>query len=115
MLTIIPAALFGVMTLKAAVSYVSGVSLARVGQGVDQRSAGRDVRQGHALRLAQLNAMHSGQFAARFLNDAMLIRESVTRSMQGSVRDVLTIACLGVVMFIQDWPLALDAVHGACR
>ena len=43
----------------------------------------------------------------------MLIRESVTRSVQGSVRDVLTIACLGVVMFIQDWLLALDPVHGA--
>jgi subfamily B ATP-binding cassette protein MsbA len=57
--------------------------------------------------LAQLNRMHSGQFASRFLNDALLVRESVTRSMQGMVRDVLTIIGLGVVMFIQDWPLAL--------
>jgi subfamily B ATP-binding cassette protein MsbA len=51
--------------------------------------------------------MHSGQFASRFLNDAMLIRESVTRTTTGLVRDTLTILCLMVVMFIQDWPLAL--------
>jgi ATP-binding cassette, subfamily B, bacterial MsbA len=106
MLTLIPIALFGVMTLKAAVSYFSGVALARVGQGVINDLQVAMFAKVTRFDLARLNAMHSGQFAARFLNDAGLIRESVTRSVQGSVRDVLTIACLGVVMFIQDWLLA---------
>jgi subfamily B ATP-binding cassette protein MsbA len=103
----IPAALFGVMALKAAVSYVSGVSLAKVGQGVINDVQVAMFAKVTRYDLAKLNAMHSGQFAARFLNDAMLIRESVTRSVQGMVRDVLTIVGLGVVMFVQDWPLAL--------
>ena len=107
MLTLIPAALFGVMAVKAAVSYFSGVALSRVGQGVINDLQVAMFAKVARFDLARLNAMHSGQFAARFLNDAGLIRESVTRSVQGSVRDVLTIACLGVVMFVQDWLLAL--------
>jgi len=107
MLLLIPAALFGVMALKAAVSYVSGVSLAKVGQGVINDVQVAMFAKVTRYDLAKLNAMHSGQFAARFLNDALLIRESVTRSVQGMVRDVLTIVGLSVVMFIQDWPLAL--------
>ena len=107
MLTLIPVALFGVMTLKATVSYFSGISLARIGQSVINDLQVAMFAKVSRFDLARLNAMHSGQFAARFLNDAGLIRESVTRSVQGSVRDVLTIGCLGVVMFIQDWLLAL--------
>jgi ATP-binding cassette, subfamily B, bacterial MsbA len=107
MIFVVPAGLFGLMTLKAAASYFSGVSLSRVGQGVINDVQVAMFAKVARFDLAQLNAMHSGQFAARFLNDAALIRESVTRSIQGMVRDVLTIVCLGVVMFIQDWLLAL--------
>ncbi|MBL9096732.1 MAG: ABC transporter ATP-binding protein [Alphaproteobacteria bacterium] len=104
---ILPAALFGLMVLKAAVSYVSGVSLAEVGQGAVSDLQVAMFKKVTRYDLAKLNAMHSGQFAARFLNDAMLIRESVTRTTTGLVRDVLTIVALMIVMFIQDWPLAL--------
>jgi subfamily B ATP-binding cassette protein MsbA len=104
---VLPAALLGVMALKAAASYASGVSLAKVGQGVVGDLQIAMFAKVTRYDLAKLNAMHSGQFAARFLNDAMLIRESVTRTTTGLVRDVLTIAALMVVMFIQDWPLAL--------
>ena len=103
----LPAFLFGVMVLKAAVSYVSGVSLAKVGQGAVSDLQVAMFAKVTRYDLAKLNAMHSGQFAARFLNDAMLIRESVTRTTTGLVRDVLTIGALMIVMFIQDWPLAL--------
>lgn len=104
---VLPAALFGVMVLKAAISYVSGVSLAQVGQGAVSDLQVAMFAKVTRYDLARLNAMHSGQFAARFLNDAMLIRESVTRTTTGLVRDVLTVVALVIVMFIQDWPLAL--------
>jgi len=107
MLLVVPSILLGIMTLKAGISYSSNVSLARVGQSVVndlQKALFRKITQ---FDLAQLNNMHSGQFTSRFLNDSLLVRESVTRSMQGMVRDVLTIIGLTVVMFIQDWPLAL--------
>jgi len=104
---VLPAILFGVMVLKAAISYVSGVSLAQVGQGAVSDLQVAMFAKVTRYDLARLNAMHSGQFAARFLNDAMLIRESVTRTTTGLVRDLLTIVALMGVMFWQDWPLAL--------
>ena len=107
MLLLVPSILLGIMTLKAGISYASNVSLARVGQSVVNDLQKAMFRKITRFDLAQLNSMHSGQFASRFLNDALLVRESVTRSMQGMVRDVLTILGLGAVMFIQDWALAL--------
>jgi subfamily B ATP-binding cassette protein MsbA len=107
MLILVPSVLLGIMTLKAGISYASNISLARVGQSVVNDLQKALFRKITRFDLAQLNSVHSGQFASRFLNDALLIRESVTRSMQGMVRDVLTILGLGVVMFIQDWALAL--------
>ena len=107
MLLLVPSVLLGIMTLKAGISYASNVSLARVGQSVVNDLQKALFRKITRFDLAQLNTMHSGQLASRFLNDALLVRESVTRSMQGMVRDVLTIVGLCVVMFIQDWPLAL--------
>jgi len=107
MLFVLPFALLGVMLVKAGVSYGSNVSLARVGQGVvTDLQAAMFAKVTH-YDLKQLNAMHSGQFAARFLNDATMVRESVTKGMQGAVRDALTLIALGVVMYYQDWRLAL--------
>jgi ATP-binding cassette, subfamily B, bacterial MsbA len=98
--------LFGVMAAKALISYFSGTMLARVSLGViNDLQVAMFAKVTH-YDLARLNAVHSGQFAAKFLNDATLIRESVTRSIQGAVRDVFTIIALLIVMFIQDWRLA---------
>lgn len=107
MLFVVPGVLLVIMSFKAIVSYFSNVSLAKVGQGVINDLQVAMFSKITHYDLGRLNAMHSGQFSARFLNDALLVRESVTRSMQGLVRDVLTIIGLGVVMFIQDWLLAL--------
>lgn len=98
--------LFGVMAAKALISYLSGTMLARVSLGViNDLQVAMFTKVTH-YDLARLNAVHSGQFAAKFLNDATLIRESVTRSIQGAIRDVFTILALMVVMFLQDWRLA---------
>jgi subfamily B ATP-binding cassette protein MsbA len=107
MLFVLPFALFAVMLVKAGVSYGSNVSLARVGQGVVTDLQAAMFAKVTRYDLRQLNAMHSGQFAARFLNDATLVRESVTKGMQGAIRDLLTLIALGVVMYYEDWRLAL--------
>jgi subfamily B ATP-binding cassette protein MsbA len=107
MLMVVPATLIGVMSLKALVSYFSNISLAKVGQAVINDLQLAMFSKITHYDLAHLNRMHSGQFSSRFLNDALLVRESVTRTMQGLVRDLLTIVGLVIVMFIQDWLLAL--------
>ena len=104
---VLPVVLFVVISLKAAVSYVSSVLLAEVGQGAVSDLQVAMFKKVTQLDLAHLNSMHSGEFASRFLNDAMLVRDTVTRTATSLVRDVLTIVALIIVMFIQDWPLAL--------
>ncbi|MFM9862028.1 MAG: ABC transporter ATP-binding protein [Micropepsaceae bacterium] len=98
--------LFGIMAAKALISYLSGTMLARVSLGVINDLQVAMFAKVTNYDLARLNAVHSGQFAAKFLNDATLIRESVTRSIQGAIRDVFTIFALMTVMFIQEWRLA---------
>jgi subfamily B ATP-binding cassette protein MsbA len=98
--------LFAIMAAKAVIAYFSGTLLARVSLGVINDLQVKMFAKVTNYDLARLNDVHSGQFAAKFLNDATLIRESVTRSMQGAIRDVFTILALMVVMFIQDWRLA---------
>jgi subfamily B ATP-binding cassette protein MsbA len=107
MLFVLPFALFGLMVLKAGVSYGSAVSLARVGQGVVTDLQAAMFARVSSYDLAQLNAVHSGQFAARFLNDAAQVRDSINKGMQGAIRDALTLIALTAVMFYQDWKLAL--------
>ena len=106
MLFVLPFALLGVMVVKAAVSFGSNVSLARVGQGVVTDLQAAMFSKVTNYDLKQQNAMHSGQFAARFLNDATLVRESVTKGMQGAIRDFLTLIALSIVMIYEDWRLA---------
>ena len=107
MVILVPTALFGIIALKAGVSYASNILLARVGHGIVNDVQVEMFNKITRCDLAQLNAMHSGQFASRFLNDAVLMRESIMRSVQGIAREVLTIVGMGVVMFILDWTLAL--------
>ena len=102
----VPAILFAIMTVKAAASYFGGVSLSWVGQSAVSDLQVTMFSKVTRYDLNRLNAMHSGEFAARFLNDAMMIREAVTRSIQGVFRDVFTLVGYGAVMFIRDWPLA---------
>jgi subfamily B ATP-binding cassette protein MsbA len=109
MLLIIPLGIMGVMLFKAAASYGAGVYLNHVGL----RAVGdlQSAMFGALMRfdLAQLNAIHSGQFASNFLNDAAMLRETIVRSIQGLARDIVTLTGLGAVMYYQDWRLALAA------
>lgn len=109
LLLIVPAGIMLVVCIKAACGYGNGVLLNHVGQrmigDVQTDMFDRVIR----FDLADLNAMHSGQFASSFLNDAAMMRETINRSIQGLARDLVTLLGLGAVMYYQDWKLALAA------
>jgi ATP-binding cassette, subfamily B, bacterial MsbA len=108
-LLIVPLGIAGVMGVKALVAYLGNVTLAHVGLRMigDLQTAmfARLMR----FDLAHLNAMHSGQFSSSFLNDALMLRETIARGITGFARDIATLIGLGVVMFYQDFWLALVA------
>ncbi len=60
------------------------------------------------LRFFHDNAV--GQLISRFVNDANVLRNSVARALTGLAKDVLTVAFLVAVMFVDCWQLALATV-----
>jgi ATP-binding cassette, subfamily B, bacterial MsbA len=105
----VPLAIAGVMALKAALAYGGNVTLAYVGLRVISDLQTAMFSKLMHFDLARLNAMHSGHFSSSFLNDAVMLRETIARGLTGLARDIATLIGLGAVMFYQDWKLALVA------
>jgi subfamily B ATP-binding cassette protein MsbA len=105
----VPVAIAGVMALKAALAYGGNVTLANVVLRLISDLQTAMFAKLMRFDLARLNAMHSGHFSSSFLNDAVMLRETIARGMTGLARDVATLIGLGAVMYYQDWRLALVA------
>jgi len=96
--------------LKGWSSYVQAYAMKKIGQAVV-----RDIRDdlfAHLQRLS-LSFFHhnsTGSIISRFVNDILLVQESVTLALASLLRDSLTILCLVGVIFYRDWRLALIAV-----
>ncbi|MEQ1890151.1 MAG: ABC transporter transmembrane domain-containing protein [Alphaproteobacteria bacterium] len=102
MLTLIPLAVFGVMVVKAAAGFGDNVLMNYVGQRIIS-----DVQISMFEHLMKadtgwLRRYHSGKIISHFLNDAVLMREAVSRSITGIGKDLLTLVFLLAVMLYQD-------------
>jgi subfamily B ATP-binding cassette protein MsbA len=105
----VPLAIAGVMALKAGLAYGGNITLAHVCLRIISDMQTLMFAKLMRFDLARLNAMHSGHFSSSFLNDAVMLRETISRGLTGLARDVATLIGLGVVMYYQDWRLALVA------
>lgn len=104
---LVPAAVVIVVVVKAFASYFEGTLLTRFGERI---IADTQLRlYAHFIRsdLAWLHEMHSGKLIASFLYDAGLLREAVTKSLTGIVKDSLSLIFLTGVMFAMNWKFAL--------
>lgn len=103
-------AIVALYLLKGWSSYVQAYTMKKIGQAVV-----RDIRDdlfAHLQRLS-LSFFHhnsTGSIISRFVNDILLVQESVTLALASLLRDSLTILCLVGVIFYRDWRLALIAV-----
>ncbi len=110
MLILVPIVLIALACLRGGATYMQSILMNGVGQRI---IAETQVKMYHHLisaDLAYLQSVHSGQLLSSFLYDANLLREAVGRAITGIAKDALTALALGVVMFIQDWHLALIVV-----
>ncbi|MGF7177119.1 ABC transporter ATP-binding protein [Azospirillum doebereinerae] len=57
--------------------------------------------------MAQLHAAPTGSLTSRFINDVDVIRNALSRTLTGLVRDILTVIALVGSMFYLDWLLSL--------
>ncbi|HEX4890017.1 MAG TPA: ABC transporter transmembrane domain-containing protein [Alphaproteobacteria bacterium] len=102
MLTLIPLAVFLVMILKAAASYGENILMNYVGQRIISDVQIQMFEHLMKSDTGWLRQYHSGRIISHFLNDAVLMREAVSRSITGIGKDFLTLALLVGVMVYQD-------------
>jgi len=107
MLMIVPAAILAIAIIKGISTFLQGYISGSIGQKVIA-----DVQKAlyaHLMHadLAYFQAMASGKLVSNFLTDANMLREAVSKSLTGMVKDTLTASFLISLMFYQDWRLAL--------
>ncbi len=104
----IPALVVLVSSVKAAAQYVQSVQVQRIVLLVIRGLQGRMFAHLTQADLARLEREPPAQLAARFTTDATIIRDSLTRAVQG-VADAVTVVGLVVSMLYLDWLLSLIA------
>lgn len=107
MLLAIPLAIVAVTVIKGTSLYTQTVVTSDIVQRVIA-----DIRLSMFTHLqtadmAQLHATPTGALTSRFINDVDLIRNALTRTLTGLVRDILTVIALVGSMFYLDWLLSL--------
>ncbi len=110
MLILVPIALVVLAALRGGATYLQSILMHGVGQRIIAETQVKMYRHLISADLAYLQSVHSGQLLSSFLYDANLLREAVGRAVTGIAKDALTALALAVVMFIQDWQLALIVV-----
>ncbi|WP_223677903.1 ABC transporter ATP-binding protein [Azospirillum agricola] len=107
MLLVIPALIVLVTMVKGVSLYAQTVVTSDIVQRIIA-----DVRLSmfsHLLAadMAQIHAAPTGSLTSRFINDVDLIRNALSRTLTGLVRDILTVVALVGSMFYLDWLLSL--------
>ncbi|HSZ75682.1 MAG TPA: ABC transporter ATP-binding protein [Rhizomicrobium sp.] len=110
MLVVIPLAVFGVIVVRATMTFFQMTFIDTMGERV-VADAQREMFDALVRRdLASLNAVHSAQFVSNFLYDATMMREAIVRGIAGLGLEFLSLMALTGVMLYQDWRLAAIAL-----
>ena len=104
----IPALVVVVTSIKAAAQYFQNVQVQQIVLLVIRELQGRMFAHLAHADLAQLEREAPAQLAARFTTDATIIRDALTRAVNG-VADVVTVVGLVASMLYLDWLLSLIA------
>ena len=110
MLVLVPLVLVVIAFLRGGATYLQSILMHGVGQRIIAETQIKMYQ--HLIRadLAYLQSIHSGKLLSSFLYDANLLRDAVGRAITGIAKDAMTALVLGIVMFVQDWQLALVVV-----
>ncbi len=104
----IPALVIVVTSIKAAAQYFQNVQVQQVVLLVIRELQGRMFSHLTRTDLARLEREAPAQLAARFTTDATIIRDALTRAVNG-IADAVTVAGLIGSMLYLDWLLSLIA------
>ncbi len=105
-----PVAIVAVAVLRGLIAYAQAV----VSQSVALRIINRMQKAmfAHLMRadIASYHETSTGKLMSRFINDVTMMRDALSKSLVGLVRNALTATALIGVMFYLDWVLAMIIV-----
>ena len=104
----IPALVVAITSIKAAAQYFQNVQVQQVVLLVIRELQGRMFAHLARADLARLEREAPAQLAARFTTDATIIRDALTRAVNG-IADAVTVVGLVASMLYLDWLLSLIA------
>ncbi|MGC1412950.1 MAG: ABC transporter ATP-binding protein [Acetobacteraceae bacterium] len=104
----IPALVVAITSIKAAAQYFQNVQVQQIVLLVIRELQGRMFSHLTRADLARLEREAPAQLAARFTTDAAIIRDALTRTVNG-VADAVTVVGLVASMLYLDWLLSLIA------
>src|ERR1700744_3993379 len=98
---------FGIMALRAASLFFGRMLIDSLGEKA-VANAQRDMF-GRLIRrdLADLNAVHSGQFVSNFLYDATLMRDALTQGVAAIFLELVQLIVYIGIVLASDWQLGL--------
>jgi subfamily B ATP-binding cassette protein MsbA len=98
---------FGIAALRAVTMFLGRMWIDSLGEKV-VATAQRDMFSRLINRdLADLNAVHSGQFVSNFLYDATLMRDAITQGVAAIFLESVSLVFLLAYVLISDWELGL--------
>ncbi|MFZ0727692.1 MAG: ABC transporter transmembrane domain-containing protein [Desulfobacterales bacterium] len=110
MLRLIPPAIVGIYLLRSVALYYGDFLMSYVGQNMIRRLRNRLYDRIQDLSLAFFHKETTGVLMSRIINDVNFVRDMLSSTITGSLRDCFTIIGLVFVIFYQIWHLALFAV-----
>ncbi len=110
MLNIVPLLIVAVYFLRALSIYWGDYLMTFVGQDIIRRLRNRLYEKIQDLPLSFFQKETTGALMSRIINDVNFVRDMVSTTITGSLRDLFTIVGLVVVLITQIWYLALFAL-----
>jgi len=107
LLWVVAAAVLGIAVVKGAAGYAQSILMYRVGQRVVADIQRALFRRVIGADLAFFQANPTGTLISRFVSDAGLLRNASANVLVGIGKDAITVVFLVVLMFCQDWAMAL--------
>jgi subfamily B ATP-binding cassette protein MsbA len=97
----------GIMVVRAAAMYLGRALTDTLGERAVARAQGDMFGSLIRRDLADLNAVHSGQFISNFLYDATLMRDALTQGVAAIFLEVVQMLGFVAYVMVSDWQLGL--------
>ncbi len=103
-------AAFGVTALRAVSLFFGKATIDSLGEKAVARAQGDMFGRLIRRDLADLNAVHSGQFVSNFLYDATLVRDALTLGVAAIALELVQLVFYIAYVMLSDWQLGIGAL-----